>query len=212
MLSQVFISYKREQSELVQPVESKLQEAGFDVWIDRKIHVGTEWREKIDEEIRKSIALIVIMTEEAKASEYITYEWAFAYGAGVRVIPLIYIEPDKLHPRLVTLQWLKHDDFQLWHKLINSLRDAQSSQLTIHHAIWGADKKMDNVTRTVRERVSAGRLDMFAHKDYLGDPAPNDPKKLVVVYSYQGEVDFEEVEEVKEEEKKETGRLTLPKY
>ena len=144
MLRQVFISYKREQIEFVQPLESKLKEAGFDVWMDRDIHVGTEWREEIDKEIRKSIALIVIMTPEAKASEYVTYEWAFAYGAGVRVIPLIHIKPDELHPRLKTLQYVDYGDTQLWDKLINSLRDVQSSYLTIHHAVWGAKDKMNN--------------------------------------------------------------------
>jgi len=99
MVRQVFISYKREELELTEPLVSKLEEAGIDVWMDHNIPAGTEWREEIDEAIRKSIALIVIMTAEAKASEYVTYEWAFAYGAGVRVIPLIYIEPDELHPR-----------------------------------------------------------------------------------------------------------------
>jgi hypothetical protein len=32
------------------------------------------------------------MTPDAKASEYVTYEWAFAWGAGVRVIPIMYKE------------------------------------------------------------------------------------------------------------------------
>jgi len=198
MLRQVFISYKREQIELIQPLESKLKDAGFDVRTDRDISVGTEWREKIDEEIRKSIALIVIMTPEAKASEYVTYEWAFAYGAGVRVIPLIHIKPDELHPRLKTLQYVEHNNPQLWDKLINSLRDAQSSYLTIHHAVWGAKDEIDklnNVTRKVRENVSAGRLEMQAHKKILGDTPPGRVKKLVVTYSYGGIIDSEELEE-----------------
>lgn len=195
MLRQVFISYKREQIEFVQPLESKLREEGFDIWIDRDIRVGTEWREKIDEEIRKSIALIVIMTPEAKASEYVTYEWAFAYGAGVRVIPLIYIKPDELHSRLKTLQYVEHTDPQRWKKLIDSLRDAQSSYLTIHHAVWGAKDKMNNVTRQVREHVSAGRLEMQAHKRILGDTPSGERKKLVVVYSYGSKVDSRELEE-----------------
>ena len=195
MLRQVFISYKREQIEFVQPLESKLKEAGFDVWMDRDVRVGTEWREKIDEEIRKSIALIVIMTPEAKASEYVTYEWAFAYGAGVRVIPLIHIEPNELHPRLKTLQYVGYRDPQLWDKLINSLRDAQSSYLTIYQAVWGAKDKMSDVTRKVTGNISEGRLNMQVHRKTLGDAARGDPKKLVVVYSYGGKVASEEFEE-----------------
>ncbi|MBE7474272.1 MAG: toll/interleukin-1 receptor domain-containing protein [Anaerolineales bacterium] len=197
MLPQIFISYQRDQIDFVQPLEIKLKEAGFDVWIDRNIHVGIDWRKKIDEEIRKSIALIVIMTPEAKASEYVTYEWAFAYGAGVRVIPLIDIKPDELHPRLKTLQYVDYKDPQLWDKLITGLQDAQSPflTLTIHHAVWGAKDKMNNVTHKVRANISAGRLEMQAHKRVLGDTPPGERKKLVVIYSYGGKVDTEELEE-----------------
>jgi len=129
-LSQVFISYKHEQIELARPLKSKLKEAGFDVWTDRDILAGTEWREKIDEEIRKSIALIVIMTPEAKASEYVTYEWAFAYGAGVRVIPLIYIGPDELHPRLKTLQYI---DYSIYGLLKSRYLPLRNSGIELSH-------------------------------------------------------------------------------
>jgi len=211
MLSHVFISYKREESDFAELLESKLKEANFNVWIDRQLRAGTEWREKIDEEIRKSIALIVIMTPAAKMSEYVTYEWAFAYGAGVRVIPLIFVEPDELHPRLKTLQYRDFRNTQLWEELIKDLQDAQSqsSQLNIHHAVWGAKYKMNNVTHKVREKVLAGRLDMDVHVDTLGEPAFGEEKKLVVVYSYGGKVDSEEVEEEKVEGK--NARLILPR-
>ncbi len=45
------------------------------------------------------------MSPEAKASEYVTYEWAFAWGAGVKVLPVIY-KDTPLHPRLEALQHL----------------------------------------------------------------------------------------------------------
>jgi len=194
-LQHVFISYKREQIELAQTLETKLIEADFDVWMDQYIDLGTEWREKIDEEIRNSIALIVIMTPEAKASEYVTYEWSFAYGAGVRVIPLIYIDPDDLHPRLKTLQYVTHNDPRLWEKLIKSLRDAQSSFITIHHAIWGDKGRMRNVTYKVQEKASSGTLELQAHTRFLGDPSHGERKMLAIVYSYGGIVNSKELEE-----------------
>ncbi len=194
-MHQVFISYKREQSNYAQTLETKLIEAGFVVWMDQDIHAGTEWREEIDEEIRNSIALIVIMTLEAKASEYVTYEWSFAYGAGVRVIPVIDIDLDDLHPRLKTLQYVKHDDPQLLDKLINSLRDSQSSFLTIHHAIWGEKDKMHNVTHKVQEMASAGMPELQAHTKFLVEPSRGERKKLAIVYSQGGIVDSYELEE-----------------
>jgi hypothetical protein len=204
MLSQVFISYKREEIEFAELLESKLKEANFNVWIDRQLRAGTDWREKIDERIRKSIALIVIMTPAAKESEYVTYEWAFAYGAGVRVIPLIF-KSVKLHPRLEALHYrdFSNEAHQPWDELISDLRDAQASQLTIHYAVWGAKNKMDNVTHKVREKVSAGKLDIRVSREILGESAYGDPKKLMVIYSYRGKVNSEEADE--------DGRLILPR-
>ncbi len=54
---------------------------------------------------------------------------------------------------------------------------------------------MLNVTTKVREHVSAGSLDLQAHKNILGEAAPGEEKKVVVVYSYLGKVQSEEVEE-----------------
>jgi len=202
-LSQVFVSYKREQIEFAQSFESKLKGAGFDVWMDRDIRVGTEWREIIDEEIRKSIAVIVIMTQEAKGSEYVTYEWAFANGAGVRVIPIIYIKPEELHPRLKTLQYLDHEDPKLWDRLIHSLQDAKTSFLTIHSAVWGVKDQMKNVTSIVQHNLLEGKHEIQAHKMVFGDPSRGNRKKLVVVYSYGGMVTSEELDE--------NDKLILPK-
>ncbi len=45
------------------------------------------------------------MSPEARSSEYVTYEWAFAYGIGLKIIPILY-KDTKLHPRLEALQYL----------------------------------------------------------------------------------------------------------
>jgi len=202
-LRQVFISYKCEDLELAKLVESRLEVEDFKVWMDGEIHAGTEWRKEIDKEIKKSIALIVIMTPAAKESEYVTYEWAFACGAGIRVIPLMF-ESVKLHPRLEVLQYrdFRNDDLP-WGELINDLYDAESSQLTIHHAVWAAKDKWNDVTCKVNEEMSAGNLDMDVCIDTLGEPAKGERKMLFVVYSYQGKVNLERIEE--------DGKLILPK-
>lgn len=194
-MHQVFISYKREQIKLAQTLETKLIEEGFVVWMDKKIRVGTEWQKEIDEAIRNSIALIVIMTPEAKASEYVTYEWIFACGAGVRVISVLYINHDDLHPRLKNLQYITHNDPLLREVLFNSLRDAQSSFLTIHHAIWGVRDKMHNITKEVQEMASAGMPELEANKKCLGDPFRGERKKLAIVFSRGSKIDSVELEE-----------------
>lgn len=56
----------------------------------KRLQAGEDWRQVIDEAIIKdAFALVVIMTPEAKASEYVTYEWSCTHGAGVPIIPIM---------------------------------------------------------------------------------------------------------------------------
>jgi hypothetical protein len=68
------------------------------------------------------------MTPEAKESEYVTYEWAYATGAGVKVVPLM-VKTTQMHPRLESLQYLDFTNRRArpWDRLIEEL-SAQSSQ------------------------------------------------------------------------------------
>jgi TIR domain-containing protein len=187
-LGQVFISYKKEDRALADEFKSRIEKAGFQVWMDTELHAGTEWRNVIDDEIRKSIAVVVIMTTAAKSSEYVTYEWAFAYGAGVRVIPVIYLAPEDLHPRISGLQ---HLDFRgrrrPWGVLIKALNDANTvPSLKIHRAVWGPREYILDVTTKVERRVSDSRVTMQANRDVFQDPLHGKKKILFVFYSKHG--------------------------
>src|SRR2546430_17494855 len=96
----VFICYKHDDGDFAEIVINRIEKAGFATWVDDRLHAGEDWRAEIDQAIKDAVALIVIMTPEARSSEYVTYEWACAYGAGVKVIPVLYKGKD-LHPRLV---------------------------------------------------------------------------------------------------------------
>lgn len=104
-MPQAFISYKHDDGDFAAILKQKIEEAGITGWIDDNLQAGEEWREMIDRAIRESDALIVIMTPESKASEYVTYEWSFALGVGVPVIPVM-LKKTPLHPRLDVLHFL----------------------------------------------------------------------------------------------------------
>jgi hypothetical protein len=56
----------------------RLEKEGIKGWIDtERLRAGEDWRKEIDDTIKESLALVVIMTPEARKSEYVTYEWAF---------------------------------------------------------------------------------------------------------------------------------------
>ena len=124
MEKHIFISYKHEDQEFAENLIHRIEKAGFKPWVDHdQLHIGDDWRNGIDEAIKNSFALIVIMSPEAKTSEYVTYEWAFAWGAGVKVLPIIY-KDTPLHPRLEALQHLNfiNPKSRPWDTLLNTIK------------------------------------------------------------------------------------------
>ena len=130
-MQHVFVSYKHEDAYFADLVIMRLEKEGFTTWADSNIGAGEEWRNSIDLAIKNSFALIVIMTPEAKASEYVTYEWAFAWGAGIRVIPVM-LNSTNLHPRLEALQYLDFTNQRSgpWERLMEEVRAASNIPLT----------------------------------------------------------------------------------
>lgn len=131
-MKHVFISYQHEDGDFADVLIHKVKEAGFSTWIDNdQMQAGADWRESIDKAIKASCALIVIMSPAAKSSEYVTYEWAFAWGAGIKVIPVLY-KQTSLHPRLSTLHHLNFTrrNARPWGQLIDSVKHAANAPAT----------------------------------------------------------------------------------
>ncbi len=126
-MSHVFISYLGEDVEFVADLTRQLEGAGFRVWMDHeRLRSGSgDWREAIDQAIRDAFALIAVMTPAARESEQVMYEWMFALGVGVTVIPVVRV-PTELHPRLGALQSLDFSDVGAypWGRLIRVVQEA----------------------------------------------------------------------------------------
>lgn len=119
-MSHIFISYNHEDNDFAENLIHRLQDVGFKTWRDiDELNAGEVWRAEIDQAIKDAFSMIVIMTPQAKISEYVTYEWAFAFGVGVKVIPVM-LKSTSLHPRLEDIQYL---DFTTknrpWDRLID---------------------------------------------------------------------------------------------
>jgi hypothetical protein len=135
-MKHIFISYKKpEDGDFADSVVNKIEKACFSPWIDNdRLEAGEDWRRDIDQAIKESSALIVIMSPEARASEYVTYEWAFALGAGINVIPIM-LRKTELHPRLEALQYLDFTSYnhRPWDDLIRAIKKATSYQDTPYY-------------------------------------------------------------------------------
>jgi hypothetical protein len=123
-MSHVFVSYSRKDAEFVEMLRQRLRDANFEVWTDSGVRPGNDWRTEIDDAIRDAFVVLVVVTPAARVSEYVTYEWAFALGAGIKVIPMI-LQATPLHPRLEFLQHLEFsgdsEESYPWEKLMDGL-------------------------------------------------------------------------------------------
>jgi hypothetical protein len=125
-----FISHSREDGDFAELLKLKLEQAGYTAWIDSdRLGPGVDWRQEIDQAIKKAGALIAVMSVDARGSEYVTYEWAFAWGAGVKVIPIM-LRETPLHPRLATLQYLDFSNriARPWDRLFSALAEIGRAQ------------------------------------------------------------------------------------
>lgn len=86
----LFISYSRKDSEVVRWAVSRLEAAGYTVWMDRtELLGGTPWQRVIPREIRSAEALLLMLTPNAVTSEWVRREFFYALRKRIRIIPIL---------------------------------------------------------------------------------------------------------------------------
>lgn len=129
-IPQFFISHSRVDGDFAELLKLRMAQRGHSAWVDTdRLAPGLDWRIEIDEAIKHSLALVAVMSVEARTSEYVTYEWAYAWGAGVKIIPIM-LRETPLHPRLATLQYLDFTNriARPWDRLFSALDDATNDK------------------------------------------------------------------------------------
>jgi hypothetical protein len=166
------VSYEERDRDFAKELMLRLKHVGIPVWEQGNItHVLAERYAQSDQAIRNASALIVVMTPEAKASEAVTYEWIFALGAGVPVIPLL-LQETSLPSRLVMLSRFDFTNSALlpWEDFIETLqmtlKETESHRVFTPHGtpsyIREAIKALDSANPDDRE----GAIDNLAQSDH----------------------------------------------
>lgn len=73
-MTDVFISYKREQRPHCARIAEKLRALGLDVWFDAKLESGTSFDSEIEAKIRAAKAVLVLWSPEAAKSAWVRNE------------------------------------------------------------------------------------------------------------------------------------------
>src|SRR5438105_3126849 len=89
-LSDLFLSYSRQDEAFARRLRDRVQAAGRDVWIDVEgIRPSAEWMGEIQEAITSSEAFVFILSPASAASAVCRRELDFASGVNKRVIPVV---------------------------------------------------------------------------------------------------------------------------
>lgn len=91
----VFISHSRGDIKWVRQFADALRKQGIDAWLDDwQVEPGDAWQEKIEANLRSSVAIISILTTETARSPELFADLGMALGMGKPLIPVVSAELD----------------------------------------------------------------------------------------------------------------------
>ncbi len=130
-MNRFFISHCSEDKEYAHLVKREIESLNqdFEGWVFQSgIPGGSQWYEKIKEEIWASFALLLVVTPNITNSKWVMFEWIFALGAKKTVIPIIF-EPTNLIEFHSVFEHIQYRSFieidnRNWNMLLDDLRNA----------------------------------------------------------------------------------------
>ena len=129
----VFISYSRSDVVFVTDLADRLREAGCKVWHDiSQLRGGQTWASEIDRAVRDSDALIVVLSPDSIASEWVQKETLLAMKLKKSIVPILLRETE-IPVQFVNLQFIdfRGDKAEATQKLIEALSTSIDSPKTI---------------------------------------------------------------------------------
>jgi hypothetical protein len=88
-MSDVFISYAREDRATAQRLAAALEARGWSVWWDREIPVGHSFDQVIEQQLEAARSVVVLWSQDSAASEWVKNEAGFAAEKGVLIPALL---------------------------------------------------------------------------------------------------------------------------
>lgn len=126
----VFLSYSRADSERVRPLRDALRGMGYRVFFDvQSIDPGSPWKKRLERAIRESRTLVLCWSENARGSDYISFEYSRAEALHKPVIPWL-LDKTPL-PAMLEVQALTSPDAE---QAAEALRPALG--WTLHQRRW----------------------------------------------------------------------------
>jgi TIR domain len=88
-MTDIFISYAKEDRERVRSLVAVFETHGFSVWWDREIAAGRDFRAVIDQELRSARCVVVVWSTNANASQWVCDEADEGQRRGI-LVPVLF--------------------------------------------------------------------------------------------------------------------------
>jgi hypothetical protein len=133
-MSDIFISYKREEQTIARKLADALESEGWTVWWDPKLRAGEHFDDVIEKALKESKCVVVVWSERSVQSRYIRDEATYALERG-KLVPVA-IENVNLPFRFTGVQtltligWDGSKDFSEFRKLVEDIASIAGSPVT----------------------------------------------------------------------------------
>lgn len=87
---EIFLSYSHRDRDIMQRLYTDLAGAGFDLWIDDGLEPGTpSWTAAIQTAIEQASCMVVILSPDAKSSQWVNSEISYAQSHHLPIFPVL---------------------------------------------------------------------------------------------------------------------------
>jgi hypothetical protein len=122
----VFVSYARRDSPFVERLVTDLASHGIQLWWDRNLAGGENWREAIEQVLAEARIVLFVASEASASSEWVRQETFAALRSGTVVLPVIVDDagPAAIPDEFRDIQWVdfRQDYQQGLRHLLDALR------------------------------------------------------------------------------------------
>src|ERR1044072_5595757 len=129
----VFVSYAREDHDLVRVILDGLRAKGINIWVDTQdLQPGEDWNSSIYQALKEAAGMIIFISPASMGSGYVRQEiTAAAKGTKEFIIPVILEHVPDLPMSLAKYQWLdlSEDKYQNLPNAINKLASTVEARL-----------------------------------------------------------------------------------
>ena len=122
----IFLSYSRVDSAFALQIANDLKSHNFNIWIDQyHIPEGVHWDDTIEEALKNSCAMIVILSPDSVASDRVKDEVSYALENDIQVLPIMYKQTEVPY-RWRRIQFVEINESNYSHKMERFIKSIEN--------------------------------------------------------------------------------------